>query len=562
MFNTKELKQLCHEYTILLVDDEESARAQVRDILSLLFKKVYIAQDGVEALELYKQNKVDLILTDLTMPNMNGFELIDAIRERYPKQKIIVMSAHAESGVIVNTIKLDVDAYIVKPVESLQMFEALQKAVESLKEHEQDSAYQEQLEVKVEQQAQELVTKTEIDTLTELPNKDTLCKILHAKNHPYSELLILNIDNFEQINATYGYTEGDLALIEISEFLKEIVDENLFRGNGDEFIIVVPKDAKENALALAYLIKRKVYSKRFEISSTAIRITFSIGVVAISPDDKELPYTKAQLALADTRRMHKNAIGHYYEDSEAQNYQQKMHEWAHKLKLALDFDLLVPYYQPIVNTQTGEISKYECLARIIEQDNPISPYRFIEPARIAGMVSDITRRIIIKAFETFSNSTLEFSINITDDDFKEEYLIDYLQENCEKYAINPSQVVLEVLENISDYDATHAISQMNELKALGYQISIDDFGAESSNFARLQNIEVDYIKIDGSFIKDIATCKNSLIITKTIIFYAQHSEIKTIAEFVHNKETYDIVKSLGVDFVQGYYLDEPLKQIK
>jgi len=561
MFDAKNLKKICSPYSILLVDDEESARRQVRDILSILFKKVYIAEDGKQALEIFKNNQIDIVLTDLTMPHMTGFQLIAAIREIDEKQNIIVMSAHAESEVIVNAIKLNVDAYIVKPIESLQMFEALQKTVLSIKSNEKDFLYQEQLETKIDEQAKEIVEKTEIDTLTNLPNKDTLCKILSKKKHKYTKILILNIDNFEQINATYGYTEGDLALQGIAEFLEEVTPEKLFRGNGDEFIIVLNK-SEQKALELAYLIKRKVYSKRFEISTTSIRITFSIGIVDINNDDKELPYTKAQLALADTRRVHKNAIGHYYEDSQLQNYQQKMHEWAHKLKLALDFDLLVPYYQPIVNIESGEIGKYECLARIVERDEAIAPFFFIEPARVAGMVSDITRRIIIKAFETFSNTSLEFSINITDDDFKEEYLIAYLQDQSKKYGIKPSQVVLEVLENISDYDATHAISQMKELKALGYQISIDDFGAESSNFARLQNIEVDYIKIDGGFIKDIAICKNSLIITKTIIYYAKHSGIKTIAEFVHNKETYDIVKELGVDYVQGYYLDKPLKEIR
>ncbi|MEA3545713.1 MAG: GGDEF domain-containing phosphodiesterase, partial [Thermodesulfobacteriota bacterium] len=386
---------------------------------------------------------------------------------------------------------------------------------------------------------------------------------LHSdfKTSNFNELILLNIDNFSQINSNYGYLLGDLLLKEVATFLLEIVTVPVYRGNGDEFYIPLENSSPENSLALAEMIKEKVYTKRFLLEDTSIRITFSMGIVSIESDESEIPYAKAQFALSDMRKLHKNVIGHYHKNSDTENYQHQMHEWAYKTKLALDFDLLVPYYQPIVNIKTGEVEKYECLARILEKEKPISPFYFIEPARIAGMVTDITRRMIFKAFESFSNSTQEFSINITDDDFKEEYLVEYLQEQCREHNINPHQVVLEVLENISDYDAGHAITQLDKLKSLGFQVAIDDFGAESSNFARAQKLEVDYIKIDGSFIKDIVQNYNSVIIVKTIIFYAKHSRVKTVAEYVHDKETYEIVKDLGIDYVQGYYLHQPLKEL-
>ena len=562
MYDVKSLKVICSELTILLVDDEEAARTQVYNILLLLFKKVLVAVNGEEALQIYKEQNVDIIITDLTMPKMDGFGLIEAIRSIRSRQKIIIMSAHTETDIIVKSIKSGVDGYILKPIEATQMFEAIEKSVHFLNLEKENKSYQDDLENKINKQAQLLVKQFETDSLTGLPNKEKLCLDFTNKENKFNEVILLNIDNFAQINATYGHSDGDRALSEISLFLKEIVKEHLYRGNGDEFIILLESSTPAESLALANRIKEKIYTKRFTITATAIRITFTMGIVTITEDEKELPYAKAQLALSDIRRLHKNSIGHYEKSSQTQEYQQEMHEWAYKVKLALDFDLLVPYYQPIVNVKTGEIEKYECLARIVEEGNPISPFRFIEPARIAGMVTDITRRMIIKSFATFSNSNMEFSINITDDDFKEDYLIEYLEENCQIYNIKPTQVILEVLENISDYDATHAISQMDRLKSIGYSISIDDFGAESSNFARVQKLQVDYIKIDGAFVKDIAQNQNSLIITKTIIFYAKNMGIKTVAEFVHDEETYEIVKELDVDYVQGYYLSEPLKEVR
>jgi len=559
MYDTKAIRDVCSNFTVMLVDDEEEARTQVNNILVLFFSCVYVAKDGIEALEIYKEKKPDIIITDLTMPRMCGLELVEAVRTIYQQQKIIVMSAHTEADIIVKAIKSGLDGYILKPIDASQMFDAIKKATFSLKIEKENMSYQKALESRVDIQAQQLIEQLVHDSLTELPNKDKLN--LDFKTKKFNEVILLNIDNLTQINSTYGYTDGDILLKQVADFLKEISADNLYRGNGDEFFIALELSSPDESLALAQSIKEKVYVKRFNLSIASVRITFSIGIVSVDIDDKEIPYAKAQLAITDMRKLHKNIIGHYSKHSQTEKYQQQMHEWAHKAKLALDFDLLIPYYQPIVNVSTGEVEKYECLARILEEDNPISPFYFIEPARIAGMVTSITRRMILKAFSTFSNTTKEFSINITDDDFKEEYLVDYLQQSCKKFSIKPSQVVLEILENISDYDASHAIKQIDKLKEIGFQIAIDDFGAESSNFARVQKLQVDYVKIDGGFIKDIAHDDNSLIIVKTIIYYAKHSNFKTIAEYVHNKETYDIVKELGIDYIQGYYLYEPLKEI-
>ena len=560
MYDTANIKKICSQFTVLLVDDEEAARTQVYNIMTLFFSHVYIAEDGEEALSVYKENMPDLIITDLTMPKMCGLELVAAVREINQYQAIIVMSAHTETDIIVKAIKSGLDGYILKPIEAVQMFEAIEKAALFLQMQKENKSYQNSLENRVDEQEKLLIEQLEIDRITGLKNKEKLQ--LDFKTTAFTEIILLNIDNFSQVNSTYGYDIGDILLKQIAVFLKSIVGESLYKGNGDEFFIALTDLTAPESLNLAQNIKEKVYNKRFDIQTSFVRITFSMGIVTVDTKELDIPYSKARLAISDMRKLHKNVIGHYNKNSDTENHQQQMHKWAQKAKLALDFDLLVPYYQPIVNVSTGKVEKYECLARIIEQEDPISPFFFIEPARIAGMVTEITRRMIFKSFQTFSGTNTEFSINITDDDLKEEYLAEYLLKECETQTIQPSQVVLEVLENISDYDAGHAIGQIEELKGLGFQIAIDDFGAESSNFARVQKLAVDYIKIDGSFIKDIVENKNSLIIVKTIVYYAKNSNLKTIAEYVYNEETYKIIKELGIDYVQGYYFSEPLKEIQ
>lgn len=558
MLSTQKLKDICQDLTVLIVDDEDDAREQLVNILNILFPEVLSAANGEDALTLYKEHKVDLIITDLTMPKMDGFTLIDAVYEIDPKQRIIVMSAHTESNITVKAIKLGVDGYILKPIEANQMLESINKAVLAIQNEKEIISYQNDLETKIDSQTKEIIHQLECDSLTGLYNKEKLnMDFIQSK---FQIIMMLDIDNFSHINGAYGDYYGDLLLREVGAFLEKITGKTVYKGYSDEYYIALDF-TKDEALALANDIKMSVYHQAFDIEVTHVRITFTIALVTIEEEDTKVPYNKLHNTITDMRKLHKNIIGFYQSSSKVQDYHKEMYEWAYKTKVALDEDKLVPFFQPIVNVQTGAIEKYECLARIIDDNKVISPYFFIEPAKVAGMVSSITRRIIKKSFEAFSKTTMEFSINITDDDFKENYLVDYLEGMSAFYNIDPHQVVLEILENISDYDAKYAIEQIDALKGLGFQIAIDDFGAESSNFSRLQKLNTDYIKIDGSFIKDIATNLNSLIIVETIIYYAKRRDIKVIAEFVHDEATYNKVKQLDIDYIQGYYFSEPKQKV-
>ena len=565
MYDINKIKDQASLLTLLLVDDDAGARNHMKSFLSLLFKEVYEAENGKEALTIYEEKNVDILITDLLMPVMCGFDLIDAIRKLNSRQKIIIMSAQADKDTIVKAITYSVDGYILKPINEVQMFESIEKTISECLMERENQNYQSSLEEQVKEQvveiqnySQQMIDQLEHDTLTGLPNKEKLQ--LDYSKKSFSWLILCNIDNLEYINIAYGHYEGDLLIKSVAKLLRNLVGENVYRVSGDEFFVTSNLKDKDSVEKLAQEIHDKVYVKRFELTQASVRITFTMGIVP-SDDDVLVPYYKAHLAIKQVRQKHKNGIGFYQDDPKLKSYHKEMNQWAYKTKLALEFDLLVPFYQPIINVQTKQIEKYECLARIVEKDSVIMPKKFIESSRIAGMIVDVTQRVILKSFETFAHSDKEFSINITDDDLKEEYLMKFLNKALKKYDIKPQQVVLEVLENVSDYDADHAQVQLQELKSQGYQIAIDDFGAESSNFARLQRLNIDYIKIDGSFIKNINENKNSLNIVKTIIYYSKLSNVKTIAEYVHNKAVYETLVGLGIDYVQGYYLYEPLKDV-
>ncbi|MCX6077166.1 MAG: response regulator [Campylobacterales bacterium] len=174
MNDTYKICQVCSEFSVLLVDDDEDVRTRIYDVLLLFFPAVYSAKDGKEALKIYEQRKADIIITDLTMPKMNGFEFIKAVRSINQKQKIIVMSAHTETDIIIESIQFGIDGYLLKPLNTNQMFETIEKTVISLKMERDAVAYQEELESIIDNQDKQLIKQFESDLLTDQPNKGKL----------------------------------------------------------------------------------------------------------------------------------------------------------------------------------------------------------------------------------------------------------------------------------------------------------------------------------------------------------------------------------------------------
>jgi EAL domain-containing protein (putative c-di-GMP-specific phosphodiesterase class I) len=191
----------------------------------------------------------------------------------------------------------------------------------------------------------------------------------------------------------------------------------------------------------------------------------------------------------------------------------------------------------------------------------ISPFEFLEIAKLAGLIPNITKVMIKKSFETMVSNNYTFSINITEDDLAEEYLVDYLKEQTSKYNVNPNRVILEILEGVSAGGKDSHLSQLIELKKQGFKIAIDDFGAEYSNFERILDLDVDFIKIDAKYIKNIHKDKRSYEITKAIAFFAKNVNISSVAEFVHNEDVQKIIKELGINFSQGYLFSQPKKEL-
>lgn len=559
MIDIKQVQALTKELTVLYVEDETDARTQLTSILQKFFGEVLVAENGEAGLRAYQEAwRVDLVITDIQMPKMTGIEMIRAIKSINEEQRSLIISAHNELSFFTEAIHIGVDGFIIKPVNMEQFVESLYKVAETIHTHLENVRYQEHLEEMVRERTRQLEEKMVTDELTGLLSRRKLDEIL--TNGDEHTVLLCDIDNFDHFNASYGYRFGDKILIAMAKLFTENrpEDATLFRINGDQLIYLFKECDHKRASKIAADMVAKVQNHPFLIDGIDVNLTCTIG---IARGKQEEPLIHAHTAVKETRQIGKNRFEIYNSTSQLEATQKRNLEWAKKVKLALKDNMIIPYFQPIVNNYTGKVEKYECLARLVDANEIISPAFFIEPARLIGLLPHITRTMIEKCCAYFQERSENFTINITEHDLKEGYLPDYLSKMTEKYSIKPERLTLEILENISSEGTEEALNQLMQFKEMGFTIALDDFGSETSNFSRLRNLQVDYIKIDGSYIKNLDTDENSMKIVQTITKFAELIDAKVIAEYVHSEAVEKAVRNLWIHYSQGYYFGEPVKEI-
>lgn len=556
---THEAKGHTKLLTVLYVEDEYEIREKMVKILEMLYASVFVAKDGEEGLNIYHNNRtrIDLIIADITMPHMDGLEMIEEIRRDDPEIQAIIITAHNEPEYFVKAINTGIDNFIVKPVEMQQLMNVLSKSAKNVKIKKEHQNYANNLEMMLAEKKEQLEQSYMFDSLTGCFKKEKLDQIVHQQ--PDHALILCNIDNFDSINSTYGYEIGDRILFMFAEYLQQHIDSTntLYRVASDEFVIFCDTSCNDNVICPVESLYQGIQSYIFKIEDILISLTCTIGI-ASSPN----ALVKAHAAMKEARQIGKNRYHVFKDDSDFIARQKNNIEWMRKIRLALDEDRIVPYYQPIIDNATQKIVKYEALARIIEDGKPISPEHFIEPAKLVGLLPSITHVMMEKIYQIFADKSESFSINITEEDLQNGNLLSFMTRLGEKYAIEPNRVTLEILENISANGTNESIKQLQKFSQMGYMIAIDDFGSDKSNFYRIHSMHVDIIKIDSAYIKDIDCNKTSEMIVKTIISLAQAMGIPTVAEFVYSKAIYEKVKSMGIDYSQGYYFGEPMPLLK
>jgi len=401
----------------------------------------------------------------------------------------------------------------------------------------------------------EFSKETLTDHLTGLKNRTALDSTLASNKN--CVLILSNIRDFSVINELYGDSIGNKVLIEVAKKFDEFAKNNeleAFRISSDEYVLV-KEDKTPDAEDYDNLLEN-LHEKLGSINIFIKDISDGIFVKIYSSItfNSSNAITNAQMALKRAKQNYLPYLA-YSEQVDTKKQIKNNIEMKNTIFTALETNNVIPFFQPITD-RNSKIIKYEALIRIIyfkdKKKNIIFPDNFLEIAKHNGQYVEITKRMIIQTLSLFADKDEKISINLTPGDLFNPSIMEVLRENIKAFG-DPKRIIIEITEQESIYDFQRVVKVIKRLKMLGVSIAIDDFGSGYANYAYILIIKPDYLKIDGSLVKNLITDRDSQILVKSIVNFTKDLNIKTIAEYVENAEIFELLKDYGVDEFQGYY---------
>ena len=416
------------------------------------------------------------------------------------------------------------------------------------------------------------------DALTGLYNRrefeHRLEKVLqHREEFPHAQhaLLFVDLDQFKLINDTHGHSAGDELLKQIAQLLVDTLDSSdvVARLGGDEFGVLLSIPRGETAQHKAARLLKAIDEARIRWQEVQLSVTASIGIVSLNKETQTLSEAMQMVDIACylAKERGRNRIQTYGEDDA--EFKVRSHEmgWVQRLRDALEEDRFCLYAQEVVPlSEAGAHGRhFEVLIRLYERDGTvIQPIQFIPAAERFGLMPEIDRFVILRAFETLAalrragKEEVSFcSINLSGTSFGDESLLEYIRENLKRFRITPGAICFEITETAAIGNLAKAESFISALKAMGCHFALDDFGVGMSSFGYLKRLDVDYLKIDGSFVKEMLVDQTDRTMVEMINNLGHVTGKKTIAEFVGSAEILEALKLIGVDYAQGFYVGKP-----
>lgn len=384
-------------------------------------------------------------------------------------------------------------------------------------------------------------------------------------------LFYLDLDNFKIINDTCGHVAGDEMLKQLPALFNEVLRSGdiIARLGGDEFGIILPNCGLQQAATIADKIRQKIKDYRFIWDEKTFEIGVSIGVIGINADNAEMSQvlSSADVACYAAKDAGRNRVHIYEPSDEAVSERYGQMQWTARITKALEEERFQLYQQPIVSVSDNKRNHLEVLLRMIDENGKVVlPGAFLSAAERYGLMREIDRWVISNVFKFMGKNNPAdpvkgtdrvFAVNLSGDSVNDISLLDFILREKTKYNISLNNVCFEVTETVAISNLSKATVFINELKSHGCQFALDDFGKGLSSFAYLKNLPVDYLKIDGGFVKDISRDEIDRAMVESIQQIGEVMKLRTIAEHVEDKETLLVLQEIGVDYVQGYYLGRP-----
>ena len=362
---------------------------------------------------------------------------------------------------------------------------------------------------------------------------------------------------------------GDELLRQLSSLLLILVRkrDTVARLGGDEFAILMEDCSIDQAKTIAETIRKKIEEFRFLWNGKHFKIGVSIGVVPITSASESISsiLSAADTACYEAKDQGRNRVHIYNDDDQTLVRRSGEMQWVSRINQALDDENFLLDYQPIVPIKTSEnpAPSFELLTRLQENGKIIPPSNFIPAAERYNLATKIDRWVIQTTADWFLQNpdyhdySYLCSINLSGCSLGDEDFFTFVMSQFQNGNLRPETICFEITETAAIANITSAIQFINNLKSLGCKFALDDFGSGFSSFAYLKTLPVDYLKIDGMFVRDIVNDKIAYAMVKSINEIGQVMGMQTIAEWVENKETLCLLKDIGVDYVQGFGISKP-----
>jgi diguanylate cyclase (GGDEF)-like protein len=586
---------------LLVVDDVAENRA----VLARRFQRqgfaITEAEDGFKALELIAAQCFDLVLLDVMMPGLDGFEVLTRIRETHGPAAlpVIMVTALAQNTEVVKALSLGANDYVTKPVdfavalartttqvarkraeeEVQRASRALQEANENLERRVAERTRElvranEQLKIEITERERSQATIEYLalhDALTGLGNRvlfrNQLNEALIRARRSGENLAVhfLDLDGFKAINDTLGHAVGDELLKCIADRLGKAVrdTDKIARLGGDEFAILqIAADLPSGAAVLAARLIEAVKAP-CAIDGHQVLVGTSIGIAVLGTDglhyDPDQLLKSADLAMYRAKAEGRGTFRFFEPDMDARVQARRLLEL--ELRAAVAQERFELHYQPLLNLQSDRITAFEALLRWPHPARGVvSPAEFIPLAEETGLIVPLGDWVLRKACAdavTWS-ADLNVTVNLSPVQFKGSDLVRSVANALELSKIRPDRLELEITEAVLLDKSEANLSTLRKLRALGVRISLDDFGTGYSSLSYLRNFQFDKIKIDQSFVQQMSQERLSKAIVSAIAGLGDSFGIATTAEGVETSEQLEKLRAEGCTEVQGYFISRPV----
>lgn len=422
------------------------------------------------------------------------------------------------------------------------------------------------LEKEVERRTERIRQLSNLDPLTGLYNRAAFIQQLKVtayksadRNHSLA-LLFIDLNGFKNINDTLGHKVGDAVLIEIAHRLGAFAnDYNAGRWGGDEFLMLLPYAQQETAMSVSHAVQARI-AQPLDVMSNQLHLTASIGI-AMLPEHTQDEFELIQLAdfaMFEQKRLHLSEPRMFSQD--LFNNLRKQEELRSGLQQAIAKKQLYVCYQPIMCYETNEPWSYEALLRWNFNDELVSPDIFIPLAEQSGFIHEIgawvLNRACIDARQWQHSSEASVSVNVSIIQLMADNFISILDKAIQSSGLAPERLHVEITESMFADNKKKIRAQLNAIKSRNVQVSIDDFGTGYSSLSQLQTLNFDTIKIDRSFVSNIAQGGEAII--RATMFIAKEFGCKTVAEGIENEYEAQVLSEMGVDYLQGFLFAKPM----